>query len=184
MSVRLGWIPDDKLRFACAYRLVAGLSWKCNVGEPVGGPNSRSAIRRRWPEVPGVDAWRAMELGQGRANRRFAPGGSQRGRGGDPDPRQQWTRWPAQSAVVVRCGGNGESESGSAAGRLRDGNVPSVRVRDLSHECQTDAVARAIPGGSVGLSVREAVEQRFDGAWVDAHAVVTHIDEDVVMVPS
>jgi len=95
VSVRLGWTPDDKLRFACAYRLVAGLSWKCNVGEPVGGPNSRSAIRRRWPEVPGVDAWRAMELGQGRANRRFAPGGSQRGRGGDPDPRQQWTRWPA-----------------------------------------------------------------------------------------
>ena len=84
----------------------------------------------------------------------------------------------------MRCGGNGESESGSAAGRLRDGDVPSVRVRDLSHECQTDAVAWAIPGGSVGLSVREAVEQRFDGAWVDAHAVVTHIDEDVVMVPS
>jgi len=74
VSVRLGWTPDDKLRFACAYRLVAGLSWKCNVGEPVGGPNSRSAIRRRWPEVPGVDAWRAMELGQGRSNRRFAPG--------------------------------------------------------------------------------------------------------------
>jgi hypothetical protein len=59
-----------------------------------------------------------------------------------------------------------------------------VRVRDLSHQCQTDPIARPIPGGSVGLSVRKAVEQRFDGAWVDAHAVVTHIDEDVVMVPS
>ena len=89
-----------------------------------------------------------------------------------------------QSAGVVRCSGKGESESGPAARRLRDGNVPSVCVRDLSHECQPDAVARAIPGGSVGLSMREAVEQRFDGAWVDAHAVVTHIDEDVVMVPS
>ena len=88
------------------------------------------------------------------------------------------------SAGVVRCGGNGESESGSSAERLRDGNVPSVRVRDLSHECQTDAVARAIPGGCMGLSVREAVEQRFHGAWVDAHTVVTHIDEDVVMVSS
>jgi hypothetical protein len=82
------------------------------------------------------------------------------------------------------CGGNGESESGSAAGRLRDGNVPSVRVRDLTHECQTDAVARAIPGGGVGLSAREAVEQRFHCAWVDAHAVVAHIDEDAVTVPT
>jgi hypothetical protein len=59
-----------------------------------------------------------------------------------------------------------------------------VGLRDLSHEGQTDAIARAIPDGSVGLSTREAVEQRFHGAWVDAHSVVTHIDEDVVIVPS
>ena len=32
--------------------------------------------------------------------------------------------------------------------------------------------------------MRKAVEQRFHGTWVDTHAVVTHIDEDVVMVPS
>ena len=82
----------------------------------------------------------------------------------------------------MRCGGNCKSERGSTAGRLRDRDVPSVRVRDLSHKRQTDAVARAIPAAVWASAMRKAVEQRFDGAWVDANTVVAHIDEDVVMV--
>jgi hypothetical protein len=54
---------------------------------------------------------------------------------------------------VASRGGNDECESGSAAGCLRHGDLAAVRVRNLSNECQTDAVALTISGGGVRLSV-------------------------------
>ena len=59
-----------------------------------------------------------------------------------------------------------------------------MSVCDLLHQSQTDAMARPITRGGMRLSVRKAVENGSNGVRFDSHAVVTHLDEDVVMASS